>query len=95
MPEFKFSDFIIVGIFSITVIVAWVRLKFRIDRNDEIHKEIREILNEFADTSRSRFDKLMVKILDVEISVHEVKTDVAVIINEQKNILRRLNNIEK
>jgi len=99
MPEFKPGDFLVAGIFITvnltTVIAAWMRLKYRIERNEEIHSEIKEMLDEFIDSSRDRFDKLMSKILSVEITTHEIKTDVAVVINEQKNILKRLDRIEE
>lgn len=81
MPELKPGDFLVAGIFIIvnlvTVVTAWVRLKSRIDRNDEIHKEIKIILTNMAS------------------DVVTIKTDIAVIKNEQENIDRRLETIEK
>lgn len=76
MPELDLKDIITFLIFMITVIIAWVRLKFRIDRNDEIHKEIKTILINMAN--------------DIVI----IKTDVAVIKNEQGNLRARVEKLE-
>ena len=74
--ELDLKDIITFTIFIVTVAIAWVRLRFRIDRNDEIHKDIKSIL------------------LDMAADVVTIKTDVAVIKNEQENFNRRLEVIE-
>ena len=80
----------------IAIITAWVRLKTRIDRNDEIHKEISKTLIDLTVTSKERHDFVKDKLSLIRADVGQIKTSIAVIkerADNLKEIVERLENV--
>jgi len=79
----EFKDWAIIVSFGLTIVTGWVRLKYRIDRSDEIHGEIKEALVDLA---------LSIKPIGEDIG--EIKTSVAVLTSEQGNLKSRVDKLE-
>ena len=95
MIELEPKDWLLLVSFSVTLTGAWTRLKYRINRSDELHTVIRASLEKLSDSETSRHTEVTQTLVSIREDVGAIKTDVAVMKNEQVNTNRRLDALEK
>lgn len=95
LTALEFKDWFLVVTFGITIITAWVKLRARIDRADEVHVEIKTTLTDLATTAKERHTSIKLQLSGISSDVGEIKTDVAVSRNEQRNLSKRIEKLEE
>ena len=90
----EFKDWILIIGFGLTITTAWVRLRMRIDRADEVHLEIKDALNNLASIGKERHLSIKSTLGVISTDISDIKISVAVIENEQGNLKSRVNKLE-
>ncbi len=92
--DLELKDWVLIVSFGASLITAWTKIKFRQDRADEVHVEIKDALTDLANVDRERHVSIKATLGIISTDIGEIKTSVAVMKNEQGNLKSRVIKLE-